>query len=57
LRKTDLPDYHEHTDILKAKLDQTPADQPMVLTSLSDDIYLRSVNCACWRLGIRVPAG
>ena len=55
LRATEMPDYHEHADILEGKLDQTPADQPLVLMSLSDDIYLRSVNFACWRLGIRLP--
>ena len=57
LRATDLPDDHEHADILEAKLDQTPDDQPIVLMSLGDDVCLRSVVFAAVRLGIRLPTG
>jgi hypothetical protein len=46
---------HQHADIREATLDQTPADQPIILMHLREDISLRSHTFACWRLGIRLP--
>jgi hypothetical protein len=44
----------EHADELE-QLERPGSDEPTVRLSLTDDVFLRSSNCARWRLGIPVP--
>ena len=55
LRSRDIAYSRQHANEIEAKLDETPADQPMVTMSLNDDIFLRSVNWACLALDIPRP--
>ena len=56
LRETELPYARQHAVIIERSLDQHPPDQGLVRMSFSDDITLRSLTLACWRLGLPTPA-
>jgi hypothetical protein len=50
-------DYHaEHADLLEGKLEGHGSGEEAIRLSLSDDIFLRSVNWVRWRYGIAIPA-
>jgi hypothetical protein len=55
LRENPLPGRREHADDLEQQLEQHGPDEPTVTLSLTDDIFLRSYNWACWQLGIPLP--
>jgi hypothetical protein len=55
LREKALPSMLEHADYLEQRLERHGPDEPTVRLSLTDDMFLRSFNWACWHLGIPVP--
>ncbi len=55
LRDKGLPYMREHADIIERCLDQHAADEHPVTLQLTDDVYLRSYNCARLELDLPLP--
>jgi hypothetical protein len=55
LRETSIDYCHQHAGLIPSRLDETPADVAEPCVSLPDDVVLRSVNLARWKLGLRLP--
>jgi hypothetical protein len=55
LRESATAYNQDQADLIQTRLDETPADVIEPCLSLSDDVVLRSVNVAAWRLGLRLP--
>jgi len=55
LREKALPSRPQHADRLEQQLEQHGPDEPTVRLSLTDDMFLRSFNWACWQLDTPLP--
>ncbi len=55
LRGTGLSYAHEHAAIIERDLERHPPDRGLVRMGFSDDVTLRSLTLACWRLGLPMP--
>jgi len=56
LREKTLPHMLTHADHVEQKVEQRGPDEHVVTLSRTDEVFLRSYNCARWQLGIPLPA-
>ena len=45
----------EHANVIEEQLERHSPDDPTVRLNLTDDVFLRSYNWACWQLRIPLP--
>ena len=55
LRAKGLPSTLEHADQLERQLEQHAPDQATMRLDLTEGLFLRSFNWACWELGFPLP--
>jgi hypothetical protein len=55
LRDADIPYMRGHAALIEEQLEAHAPGEALVGLALSEDVYLRSVNWARWKLGLPLP--